>query len=316
MPKSNRDRPMTYSRVLEEVNQGHTTRSALYKKLERQLGPNKKVVAFFTSSVFHVLITNQDADMLEEVLRNSQMKNKELVLLLNSLGGDALAAERIVNICRSFSDGGFVVIVPKMAKSAATMVCLGAKKIGMGKTSEMGPIDPQIPICDERGNLKDFKAAHEVIESYNELMKQANKSKGRLEPFLQQLARFDARDIRSIRSAQRLSESIAIRCLQNGMLNGSTNAHIKSKIKPFLDPKHTLVHGRPIYHDVAKACGLTVELYNNDNPIWQLVSELYVKLNYFVSNHASKAIESVEDMYIAPPAPAFADGASKSETQP
>lgn len=313
MPKQNRDRPMTYTGLLEEVNQGHTTRRALYKKLENQLGSNKKVIAFFTSSVFHVLITNQDADMLEEVLRNSQMKNKELVLLLNSPGGDALAAERIVNICRSFSNGGFTVIVPKMAKSAATMVCLGAKEIGMGETSEMGPIDPQIAIYDERGNLKDFKAAHEVIESYNDLMKQANKSKGRLEPFLQQLARFDARDIRSIRSAQQLSESIAIRCLKNGMLQGSTDRQIKVKIKPFLDPRYTKVHGRPIYHDIAKACGLNVQLYGNYDASWQTVSQLYVKLNYFVSNNASKTIESVEDSYVAPPGPTFSDGASKSE---
>lgn len=315
MPKQNQDRPMTYSRVLEEVNQGHTTRNALYRKLEKQLGPNKKVVAFFTSSVFHVLITNQDADMLEEVLRNSQMKNKELVLLLNSSGGDALAAERIVNICRSFSGGGFAVIVPKMAKSAATMICLGAKEIGMGETSEMGPIDPQIAIFDERGNLKDFKAAHEVIESYNDLMKQANKSKGRLEPFLQQLARFDARDIRSIRSAQQLSESIAIRCLKNGMLKGLSDHKIKTKIKPFLDPRYTKVHGRPIYHDVAKGCGLNIQLYDNYDSKWQTVSQLYVKLNYFVSNNASKTIESVEDSYVAPPGPGFADGTSKSETQ-
>jgi hypothetical protein len=177
----------------------------------------------------------------------------------------------------------------------------------MGDTSEMGPIDPQIPISDDRGKVKDFKAAHEILESYSDLMKQANKSRGRLEPFLQQLARFDARDIRSIRSAQQLSESIAIKCLKNGMLSNLTNRQIKAKIKPFLDPKHTLVHGRPIYHDVAKACGLNVELHSNDDPVWHLVSQLYVKLNYVVSNNSSKAIESAEDSYLAPEPRTFAD---------
>lgn len=308
MPRQN-ERPMTYSRLLQEVGQGHTTRDTLYARLEKQLGSDKKVVAFFTSSIYPVLITNQDADMLEEILRNSKMNGKELVLILNSLGGDALAAERIVNICRSFSKDGFTVIVPKMAKSAATMICLGSKKICMGETSEMGPIDPQIPISDDRGNIKDFKAAHEILESYNDLMKQANKSRGRLEPFLQQLARFDARDIRSIRSAQQLSESIAIKCLKNGMLSNLTNNQIKTKIRPFLDPKHTKVHGRPIYHDVAVACGLNVELHGNYDLMWQLVSQLYVKLNYVVSNNSSKAIESSEDSYMASAVTTGADSA-------
>jgi ClpP class serine protease len=76
------------------------------------------------------------------------------------------------------------VIVPKMAKSAATMVCLGADSIGMSRTSELGPIDPQIKVGDGM-----YYAAHEIVESYNDLMTKANKSKGNLEPYLQQLYR-------------------------------------------------------------------------------------------------------------------------------
>jgi ClpP class serine protease len=33
-----------------------------------------------------------------------------------------------------------------MAKSAATMICLGSNAIYMSKTSELGPIDPQVTI--------------------------------------------------------------------------------------------------------------------------------------------------------------------------
>jgi ClpP class serine protease len=128
------------------------------------------------------------------------------MLLLNCPGGDALAAERIVNICRSFSkDGKFSVIVPKMAKSAATMVCLGAQSIDMSKTSELGPIDPQIKVSEGV-----YYAAHEIIESYNDLIRKANTTKGKVDPYLQQLYRFDATQIRWIRSAQDLSKSIAV----------------------------------------------------------------------------------------------------------
>jgi len=169
---------------LDETNQGHATRDTLYRKLEKQLESNKKVVALFTSFTWPVAIEDPDADMLEEVLQNTDLKGKELVLLINSPGGDALAAERIVNICCSFSPNGFSVIVPKMAKSAATMVCFGAKKINMSKTSELGPVDPQIPIRDENGNIVRYLAAHEILESYEELMKKANQTTKRVEPYL------------------------------------------------------------------------------------------------------------------------------------
>ena len=80
-------------------------------------------------------------------------------------------------------------MVPRMAKSAATMICLGANEIIMSSTSELGPIDPQILIRDEQGKPVRYQAAHEIIDSYNELMDMANITKGRLEPFLQQLKR-------------------------------------------------------------------------------------------------------------------------------
>lgn len=296
--------PATYGRLMEEVNQGHSVRKGLYQALESELGQNRKVIAFFTSPVFPVMIEDQDADMLEEVLHNSRMNGTtELILILNSPGGDALSAERIVNICRNFGNGNFSVIIPKMAKSAATMICLGASKICMGKTSELGPIDPQIPVEDEKGHATRHLAAHEIIESYQELIEKANKTKGRLEPFLQQLARFDARDIRKIRSAQQLSESIAITCLQNCVFKGLSSSKIKAKIKPFLDPRQTKVHGRPIYYDLAQKCGLNVEVYELNSPIWQLVWQLYIRLNHVVSNSIGKIIESSDSSFTAPVPP-------------
>ncbi len=292
---------MTYAHLLEEVNQGHKIRRHLYLKLEAQLKQKVKVVALFTSFSWPVLIQDGDADMLEEVLQNTPLgSNKELLLLIDSGGGEALPAERIMNICRSYSNDRFCVIVPKMAKSAATMICLGANKIGMSKTSELGPIDPQIGIEDEHGNIIKYLAAHEIIESYNELMKKANQTRGRVEPFLQQLARFDARDIRRIRSAQALSESIAVKCLQSSVFRKLSATQIRDKIKPFLLPKITKVHGRPIYHDLAKKCGLNIELHDIRSPLWQTIYNLYVRLSYVVTHTAAKVIESSEHYWVAP----------------
>jgi len=265
-PHQSPRRALTYSRVLEEAQQGHSTRIRLYTKLEEQLGGEYAVVSFFTMFGHpRVLLENSDADMLEEVLQNYDMGGRRLALVLNCPGGDGLAAERIITICRSFSKSGYAVIVPKQAKSAATMICLGAKEIMMSSTSELGPIDPQISFG------KNSFAAHEIIESYEKLIAQATKAKGRIDPFLQQLQRFDARDIRWVKSAQQLSDSIAVTALQTGAMKGKSARTIRTKIRPFLNPQFTKVHGRPIYHEVAEKCGLPVTLYDIQSEFWRTI---------------------------------------------
>jgi len=297
MPHSNRQQ--TYGQVLEEVRQGQSTRRHLYEKLESVLDDKYFVVSFFTMFGHpRVLLDDADADMLEELLQNSGIKDRELLLVLNCPGGDALAAERIITICRSFSKNGYSVMVPKQAKSAATMICLGAKQIMMSTTSELGPIDPQIGYRDSQ------YAAHEIIESYEDLFRKANKTRGRIEPFLQQLNRFDARDIRWMRSAQQLSESIAVQALSTGCMKGKRQSTIRIKIKPFLKPKFTKVHGRPIYHDIAEKSGLNVKLFDINSEVWKIVWQLYIRLNHAASGHrGAKIIESKDDHYVSPMPP-------------
>ena len=288
-----------FGRVQDEIHQGHGTRKHLYTALEKELG-NKHVIAFFTSFYWPVTISDADPDMIEEALGRLPDDGRELVLMINSPGGEGIAAERIVNVCRSYGTGNrFSVIVPRKAKSAATLVCFGAHKIGMSKTSELGPVDPQILVYDDKGQATSVHAAREIIESYEDLMNKANKTKGRVEPYLQQLARFDAKDIRRIRSAQALSVSISLKCLKTGIMSKYSMASTENRIKPFLDPTYTKMHSRPIWCDVAQQCGLPVELYDLKSPVWSLISELYMRLNLFCNSHASKAVETVSDLYQA-----------------
>ena len=290
------------SRIGEEINQGHTTRASLYRQIEREIGSGHRVVAFFTSFFWPVVISDSDADMMEEVLRTTlAATGDKLVLILNSPGGDPLAAERIVHICRSYSkDDKYIVVVPKMAKSAATMISLGASEIWMSKTSELGPIDPQIQVMLEGEKRPRYVAAHEIVNSYNELMEKANKTTGQIAPYLQQLQRYDARAVQRIISAQQLSDVIAVETLKTGTMKNLTEEQIRQKISAFLDPVVTKVHGRPVYHDVAKKCGLDVRLQDSHSDLWGAVWELYLRLDNLVGRHTScKVVESADDQYSA-----------------
>ena len=87
-------------RVLSEKNQEHETRLHLFTSLEQKLG--RPVVTFFTSFIYPVAIEDTDADMLGGVLRCLDL-SQGLALVVSSPGGSGLAAERIINVCRSYS---------------------------------------------------------------------------------------------------------------------------------------------------------------------------------------------------------------------
>ena len=130
------------------------------------------------------------------------------------------------------------------------------------------------------------------------LFKEAVVTTGHLEPYIQQLANYDDREINSCRSLIALADSIAVKVLSSGMLNGKADDEIKAAIKVFLDPEAgTLSHGRPIFATEAKACDLKVEDLDVHETLWEDIYELYARTEFFVSNHACKAVESKEESF-------------------
>jgi hypothetical protein len=285
-------------RVQTEQGQAHATRAHLFSELEVSLG--RPVVTFFTSFRYPVMIEDNDADMLEGVLRDSDLTNG-LALCISSPGGDGLAAERIINVCRSYSKTGeYTVIVPGKAKSAATMVCFGASKILMGPTSELGPIDPQIASDSDNRMIKRYSVFN-IVEGYKNLFDRAVKEKrGNLQPYLQQLANYDEKEIKEFQSALDLSDDIAVRALESGMMKGDDQNTIRERIKTFLSPTRTKVHGRAIYRAEADGCGLNVEAIEPTEAPWELIYELYIRTNNFVSTRVLKCIEGRDHSFIAP----------------
>lgn len=101
---------------------------------------------------YHILIQfddtvmrRVDADNIYKSLKQiPQDTKKDILLVLYSFGGDVASAYLISKLCREFTKEKVVVAVPRLAKSAATLICCGADEIHMGSLSELGPIDPQI----------------------------------------------------------------------------------------------------------------------------------------------------------------------------
>jgi ClpP class serine protease len=285
------------AKVQSEQAQGQSTRRILFQKLEREL--QRPVVSYYTS-LYHrkVSIEDTDADILDGVLRTVDLSNG-LALVINSHGGYGEAAERIVNVCRSHSGTKeFWAIVPGKAKSAATMICLGSSKIMMGPSSELGPIDPQLTIV-EQDQERRF-SVWTLVQGYKELFEACVKDKkGNLEPYLKQLSAYDHRDIKEMESAMALAEDIAVRSLASGMMKGSSHEDIRKKIAMFLTPQQKKSHGRPIYFDEAKNCGLEIEKFEPKGKVGTLLYELHVRTENFTRTRAYKCVESKQHGFAA-----------------
>jgi hypothetical protein len=172
------------------------------------------------------------------------------------------------------------------------MICFGASKIHMSKTAELGPVDPQVPYKDDAGNER-WISAEEYVRSYKKLVEQASGGGyPRIEPFIQQLNRFDAREIEALESAQALSRDISVQLLKSGMMCEVAESDIETKIGRFLSQTETRSHGRMINHAGAVASGLNVELLDLHSEVWNCLWELFVRSDWAVSNVCNKIIET------------------------
>lgn len=89
-----------------------------------------------------------------------------IALLIDSPGGGARHAYRVARILRDHA-GGFVAVVPLYAKSAATLLTLGADEIILSEDAELGPLDAQYYDYDleERASALEEVQALERIHS-------------------------------------------------------------------------------------------------------------------------------------------------------
>jgi hypothetical protein len=290
--------PTYYGAVFDERHQTATTRRDLISEIGEALD-NRCVLVFYTSFVHDVLISDGDVAIIEDALMGSDL-SRGLVLIVNSPGGFSLSAERIINVCRAHSSGGFDIIVPKQAKSAATLMCFGASKIYMSPTSELGPVDPQVPL--NVGERLHLISAFGLVAAYRDLLAQAVacRAPDRIEPYLQQLDRFDARLIADYEREIELSKKISVEALKTGMMAGVEETEIERRIQLFLNPAQSGSHGRPITRETAQKCGLEIEGIDLDAALWHSVMELHVRASEYVNGPSvAKIVETAEYDYAA-----------------
>ena len=238
-------------------------RKSLLKKLEDMR--QSRVIVYFS-------YTPLDDRILVPLYREltSIGKSSKIDLFLHSYGGAVDTPYKVVMLIREFCEQ-FSVIVPFSAKSAASMIVLGADEVIMGPISELGPIDPLV----KHPNYKDFWIPVQALRCCFDYIEEMfyNSSNPEVSEIIMNtvLNKLDPWIIGDYEKALKASRQYAESLLSKYMLKND-----KDKIKAVT---HNLTHGYfshgyPIGRQEAKEMGLQVTEASGE--LWETIWELYL----------------------------------------
>jgi ATP-dependent protease ClpP protease subunit len=210
---------------------------------------------------------------IEDLIYDAE-PDRDLHLLLSSPGGDGETAIRLIRSlqsrCRELT-----VLIPDQAKSAATLLALGAHHIVMGPTSDLGPIDPQFRIL--RGDRFELVAAKDIIEAVTRAEEAVASAPDTYPLHASLLGEVTAVMAAQARSAIARTDDMLEECLSSctGRTSDQVQALVQSLHEPLIEaPKsHAAVFGS----EDARKAGLPVQLAEPRSDQWQLIWRLYAK---------------------------------------
>lgn len=218
-------------------------------------------------------ITAHSVTLLNECLDSIDCE-KPLHLMLRSPGGDPETAIRLIRMCHGASSE-FKIVVPEQAKSAATIMALGADKVIMGPTSDLGPIDPQVMVPG-RG----FVSAKDLIAAYDLALEMVSSSPDTAQLQAVLLGGIDATTVQFGRSALERTSDIARQAISSNPHREPSNIEelCESIRGPLIDdPK---VHGAVVGAREATDAGIEIEHLSISDEQWKYIQKIWTR--YFV----------------------------------
>lgn len=196
---------------------------------------------------------------------------QDLHILLSSPGGDGETAVRLVRSaqarCRELT-----VIVPDQAKSAATLLALGAHHILMGPTSDLGPVDPQLQRSD--GSII---SAKDIISAVLEAEERVEEAPATYPLYAALLEEITAVLLQRAHSALGRTDDLMREALK---ASGTRSDHEVERLAHALSTKLVL---EPQTHEAlfgiedAEAAGLPVVRAHPSSVQWRTIWRLYTK---------------------------------------
>lgn len=246
--------------LFEAQNSARYTRQALVRRYQDLTGAN--LIAFSDNIYADGIV------MLEDLLFDCR-GDKPLHVLISSPGGDGETAIRMVRLMHAHCSE-LTMIVPDMAKSAATILCLGANRIIMGPAGDLGPIDPQMVLGG-----KGMASAKEIVAAVDEAERRVNDNPNSFPLFSSLLSDVNMLMVEQARSALNRSESLmreALSSLPGRSAEGTDKLACLLKAPLIDDPSS---HSAVISADDAIGFGLPVEKADTSSEEWRILWALW-----------------------------------------
>jgi membrane-bound ClpP family serine protease len=231
-------------------------------------GANRTLICYVAG--IKAPITRDDSMGIMELLHNVP-NNSDVDFLLHTGGGDIDAAEKLIGLIRAVVGTGTLrVIVPDFAKSAGTLIAIGADRIVMSDSSELGPIDPQITLGDGRGNA----IPHSVmsyLEAFEEHAEALRKNPNDVVAQIM-LNKLEPPTVKLFAAARTRAQKLAETHLQQWM----QLTNFTAPAEKLMDTKRWLTHGQMIGYQAAQSeLSLKVEYLPIKSPEWRAYWSLY-----------------------------------------
>lgn len=248
---------------------GRTTVYEGLEKLSKELMRlrNSLVVPIFMDDTRSIdaLLVSEIYDRLENVTTKQVPLNIDVII--HSGGGDADNAYHLATMFQDYCKGGgkLSMIIPRFAKSAATLLACGGDVIVMGMPSELGPIDPQVEDPTSGRWIS-------TVSIYNTIDYLKTLERG---PLLEEMtAKLPVMEIgdyqRQIRHIQELLKELLIKRMFR--YSGKYKETVTKAISEKLTTGYTY-HGRTITLKEAKNIGLKIEQLPKVQ--WSLVWKMF-----------------------------------------
>jgi hypothetical protein len=145
----------------------HPRQSPLYHAQHSDRYQRQRLIEAYedaTGCKFVAAIDFIDIDFVQNIEEHLYQEDgsREVHVLLRSPGGDGEMALRAVRAMQARASK-LVLLIPDIAKSAATLLAVGADEIRLGPTSDLGPIDPQMQIGGPSGSWYSAKAIMSAV---------------------------------------------------------------------------------------------------------------------------------------------------------
>ena len=245
----------------------------------------RRLICYVADSSRQGLINRNDTVPFVDLLHNVQ-EGENVELLLHTSGGSVDAAEKLMRLVRSRvgQDAEVRVIVPEYAKSAGTVMILGADCVVMSDTSELGPIDPQMEFADSHGNAR-LHSVQTYLDAYQEHYGIIAENPDNVASKIM-LGKIDPDTVTLCQAVMARARQSAEYLLMHGMFR-NRGGNITNTVSELLDTKRWLSHSQMISweHAMAPEIGLSVEYLKQDDDLWQAYWRLYCLQRLAIENH-------------------------------